>query len=71
MVTSVSIKETHLVVSGSGINHLIDLREGEAVLGASFIEVDEVHTDPPLTILPFDHHCVGQPVVDFLDLLGF
>ena len=73
MVTLVSIEETHPVVLGSGVDHLVDLREGETVLGAGFVEVSLVHADPPLPTLLFDHHCVGQPlrVMDFPDRLGF
>ena len=55
-------------MSGSGINELVDLRKREAVLGQAFIEVGEVHADPPLPCFLFDHYCVGQPlrIVDLL-----
>ncbi|XXG66294.1 hypothetical protein AAC387_Pa05g3807 [Persea americana] len=33
MVSSVSVEETHTVVSGNGVNELVNLRKGEAVLG--------------------------------------
>ena len=33
------------------LHQLVDLREGEAIIWASFIEVSEVDADPPLVIL--------------------
>ena len=59
MVSSVSVEETHTVVSGSGVNELVDLWKGETVLGTGYIEVSEVDTDPPLPRLLLDHYCVG------------
>ena len=52
---------------------MVDLRIGEAVLGARFVKVGEVHADPPLPILLLDYHSVGQPlrIMDFLNRLGF
>ena len=59
VVSSVSVEETHTVVSGSGVNELVDLRKGETILGTGCIEVNEVHADPSLPCLLFDHQCVG------------
>ena len=59
MVSSVNVEETHAVVSGSGINELVDLGKGETVFGTGCIEVNEVNTDPPLPRLLLDHDCVG------------
>ena len=72
MVTLVSVEETHPVMPGSCFNQLVDLWKREAVLGAGFVEVGEVHANPPLPILLLDHYRVGQPIrtVDLLHRLG-
>ena len=70
MVTSVGIEETHPVMLGSGVDHLVNLWEREAVLGAGFVEVGEIHADPPFPTLLLDHHRVGQ-LVRVSDYLGF
>jgi len=59
VVSSVSVEETHAVVSGSGVNELVDLWKGETVFGTGCIEVSEVNADPPIPRLLLDHYCVG------------
>ena len=45
----------------SGIHQLIYSRHREKILGASLVQVCEFYTYPPLPILLFHHHSVGQP----------
>ena len=59
------------------INDLVDVGEGEGILGASLIEVFEIDAQAPGFVLLWHHHQVCQPVRMFyfsnesdLDWLG-
>ena len=41
---------------------LVDPREGKAIFWASFIEVSEVDTNPPLDILLLHEDRIGEPI---------
>ena len=41
---------------------LVDPREGEAIFWASFIEISEVNTEPPLSILLLHEDRIGEPI---------
>ena len=49
-------------MSGSGIYDEVDSWQGEAVLWACFIYVNEVDTESPLAIGFLDEHNIGQPL---------
>ena len=55
------VQKAHPKMAYSGIHQLIYLRHKERILGASFIQVCEVYTYPPLHILLFHYHHIGQP----------
>ena len=38
------------------------MREKVAILGARLVQVCKVYAHPPLFVVLFDHHHVGQPV---------
>ena len=62
MVSLESIKETHSRVTYSCIHQLIYPRKGERIFRTGFVQVFEVYTYPPLPVLLFYHHGVGQPL---------
>ena len=43
------------------IYQLIYLRHKEMIFWASFIQICEVYTDSPLSVLLLYHHSIGQP----------
>ena len=51
MVSRVCIEETQRVVSGCGIDDLIDAREGKGILGPSLVKVFEVDSQAPGFVL--------------------
>ena len=55
----------------SNIHQLVYPRHGKRVFGARFVQMCEVHTHPPLSILFLYYHCIGQPlrVENFLNSL--
>ena len=61
MVPLEGIQKAHLMMTYSDIHQLIYLRHRERILGASFIQICEVYTYPPLPILLFHYHRIGQP----------
>ena len=60
MIPLKGIQEAHPRVAHSGIHQLVYSRHGKRVFGASFIQICEVHTYPPLPILLLHYHCIGQ-----------
>ena len=62
MVFLKGVQEAHLRMAYSGIYQLVYSRHRKRVLGASFIQICEVHTYPPFTTLLLHYHCVGQPL---------
>ena len=69
MVSLESIKETHSRMAYRCIDQLIYPKKGERIFRTGFVQVCEVYTYPPLSVLLFYHHSVGQPlrVKNFLD----
>ena len=61
MVSLEGIKETHLRVAYRYVDQLIYSRKGERIFRIGFVQVCEVYAYPPLSILLFYHHGVGQP----------
>ena len=51
------------------VDQLIYPRKGEMIFRTDFVQVCEVYTYPPLSVLLFYHHGVGQPlgIKNFLD----
>ena len=66
------IQETHPRMTYGCIHQLVYLRHGKWILGASLIEVREVHAHLPLSSLLFYHHRIGQllRIKNFLDSLS-
>ena len=62
MVPLKGIQKAHPRMAYSGIHQLIYSSHKERILGASFIQICEVHTHPPLPILLLHYHCISQPV---------
>ena len=62
MVPLKGVQEAHLRMAHSGINQLVYMRHRKKVFEASFIQIYEVHTYPPLPILLFHYHYIGQPL---------
>ena len=62
MVTLESIKEAHPRMAYRCVDQLIYPRKGERIFRIDFIQICEVYTHPPLTVLLFYHHGVGQPL---------
>ena len=62
MASLKGIQEAHPGMAHSGIHQLVYSRHGKRVLGASFIQICEVHTYPPLPILLLHYHCISQPL---------
>ena len=46
----------------NGIHQLVYSRHGKMVLGASFIQIYEVHTYLLFSTLLLHYHCIGQPL---------
>ena len=69
MVSLEGIKETHSRMAYCCVNQLIYPRKGERIFRTGFIQVCEVYAYPPLSVLLFYHHSVGQPfgIKYFLD----
>ena len=42
IISRVGVEETKELATGSGVNHLVDVREGERILQACFIEPGEL-----------------------------
>ena len=59
MVSLEGIKETHSRVAYRCVHQLIYLRKGEMIFRTSFIQVCEVYTYPPLSVLLFYYHGAG------------
>ena len=62
MVLMKSVQETHPGMAYSDIHQLVYSRHGKRILWASFIQIYEVHTYPPLPILLLHYHCISQLV---------
>ena len=62
MVSIVCIEETQRVVSGCGIDDLINAREGKGILGASLVEVFEVDAQALGFVLLWYHYQIFQPI---------
>ena len=62
MVPLESIEEAHLRMAYRCINQLIYPRKGERIFRTGFIQICEVYTNSPLTVLLFYNHGVGQPL---------
>ena len=60
MVSLKGIQKAHLRMTYNGIHQLVDPRHGEMVFWTCFVQICEVHTYPPLSILIFHHHNIGQ-----------
>jgi hypothetical protein len=48
--------ECHDLTAYDGIDDIVNSCEGEIVLGASLVQISEVFTHSPLSILFPDHH---------------
>ena len=59
MVSLDGIKETHSRVAYRCVHQLIYSRKGERIFRTGFIQVCEVYTYPPLSVLLFYYHDVG------------
>ena len=46
-------------MAGSGIHDEVDLRQGETVFWACFVDVSEVDAESPLSVRFFDKYGVG------------
>ena len=69
MIPLESIQETYLRMSYYCINQLVNLRNGEGILQADFIQIHEIHTYTSFPIFLLYYHGISQPlgVKDFLD----
>ena len=45
------LEETHPVMPGSGINHLVNLWKWKTIIGVGFVKVGEIHANPPFPTL--------------------
>ncbi|KAJ8649486.1 hypothetical protein MRB53_002509 [Persea americana] len=63
----INVNLHRLCQAALGTSSSLAAGRGKLSFGTGFIEVGEVHADPPFPRLLFDHHCVGQPlrIVDF------
>ena len=59
MVSLEGIKETHPRMAYHHLHQLIYLRKGEKIFQIGFVQVCEVYTYPPLSVLLFYYHGVG------------
>ena len=62
MLSLESIEEAHPRMAYHCIDQLIYLRQRERIFQTGFIQICEVYTHPPLAVLLFYHHGVGQPL---------
>ena len=62
MVSLESIKETHPRMTYGCIHQLIYPRKGERIFWTDFVQVYEVYTYSPLTVLLLYHYGVNQPL---------
>ena len=69
MVSLKGVQEVHPRMAYSGIHQLVYSRHEKRVLGAGYIQIYEVHTNPPFPTLLLHNHCIGQPfrVENFLN----
>ena len=61
-VAGVSIQEGQELTPGSGVDDLVDPREGEWILGAGLVQAGVVDTHAPGLVLLHDEDWVGQPL---------
>ena len=73
MVSLERVQKAHSLVTGCGINKLVNLGKREWILGTSFVQISEVYIDPPLSVLLLDHDYVRKPcgIKDLLDCSHF
>ena len=62
VVAGVSVQEGQELTSGGRLDDLVDLREGERILGTGLIEAGLVDTHAPGLVLLQDEDWVGQPL---------
>ena len=62
MVSLEGIKETHSRMAYHCVDQLIYPRKGERIFQTGFVQVYEIYTYPPLFVLLFYHHDVGEPL---------
>ena len=69
MVSLEGVQETHLRIAYRYVHQLVYPRKGERIFRTDFVQVYEVYTYTPLSVLLFYHHGVGQPlgIKNFLD----
>jgi hypothetical protein len=72
VIAQVSVQKTQNFPTCGGIDHLIDVREGEWIFWACLISVSGIDTHSPFPAFLSDQHEVGQPlrVVNFSDKTG-
>lgn len=58
----VGIHETQTSVPNCCIHKLVDLGQGEIVLGARIVQIGVVYIDAPLVVLFLYHHCIGEEI---------
>jgi hypothetical protein len=73
VVPGVAVEEAEQVADRRGVDHLVNPRQPEGVLGAMLVEVGVVDAHHPLVrVLLADEDGVGEPLrmEDFLDEAG-
>ena len=59
IITDESAHEAEELMSGDGIHQLINSGQRVAILGTSFVEIDEVDAHAPLPVCLLDQHNIG------------
>jgi hypothetical protein len=62
MIAIETVQERHHFTTCGGINNLVDSCEGGIILGVAFVQIHEVNTYSPFSVLLLDHHYICQPV---------
>ena len=61
VIPGIGVHEAQELISGCGVDRLIDPGKREWVLWAGLVQVGEIDADSPLPVLLFDQDRVGQP----------
>ena len=62
MVSGKRIYERKHPMSGSGVDNIIYLRQMEAILWASIVQIGIVNTNLPLSLFFWNNHYIRQPI---------
>ena len=60
MLTLECVQEAHPLITRGSTDKLVNLGKWERILGAGFVQINEVFVDPPLSVLLLDHDRVRK-----------